>query len=217
MTKARTTPETPARAQAKTPRPNEKLRARTRAKLMSAARVIMGRQGIESTAISDITTEAGVAFGSFYNYFSSKEEVARAVFIDDSLALADMLDRATLPGIDIAEAVAANIRKTLHHGLSDPIWGWFLVQMAHSINDLAVTTIGLRLDRDLVKGARSGRFIVANIPATVDCIIGGFLYFLRHVLEGRQQPASIVGLVEFILCGLGIDRVEAQRIARQVC
>lgn len=82
----------PKAAEPRKPRVNEKARQRTRSKLLRAARSVMGRKGIEATAINDITEEAELSFGSFYNYFSSKEEVARAVFIDDALQMIEALE-----------------------------------------------------------------------------------------------------------------------------
>ncbi len=52
---------------------------RTRAALIAAARVIFERDGFVSARITDISEEAGVAHGTFYTYFDSKEEIFRAV------------------------------------------------------------------------------------------------------------------------------------------
>lgn len=52
---------------------------RTRDNLIKAASVVFPRMGFLNTRITDITAEAGTANGSFYNYFSSKEEIFRAV------------------------------------------------------------------------------------------------------------------------------------------
>ncbi|GAA2076861.1 TetR/AcrR family transcriptional regulator [Aeromicrobium tamlense] len=51
---------------------------RTRDNLLHAASVVFARQGFLDTKITDITTEAGTANGSFYNYFDSKEDIFRA-------------------------------------------------------------------------------------------------------------------------------------------
>lgn len=52
---------------------------RTRESLLKAAAVVFPRLGFLNTRIIDITTEAGTANGSFYNYFSSKEEIFRVI------------------------------------------------------------------------------------------------------------------------------------------
>jgi len=48
---------------------------RSRAALLAAARRLFGSKGYANTKIADITQEAGRALGTFYTYFSNKEEV----------------------------------------------------------------------------------------------------------------------------------------------
>ena len=52
---------------------------RTRAKLIEAAGTIFERDGLLEARVSDITSEAGVSLGTFYNYFLSKEQVFEEV------------------------------------------------------------------------------------------------------------------------------------------
>ena len=49
--------------------------ARTRAALVKAARALFERQGYLDTNVGDIAKRARVAHGTFYTYFSSKEEI----------------------------------------------------------------------------------------------------------------------------------------------
>ena len=53
--------------------------ARTRARLVEAAKEVFEESGFLEARISDIAKQAGLAHGSFYHYFSSKEEVFREV------------------------------------------------------------------------------------------------------------------------------------------
>lgn len=55
---------------------------RTREKLLRAAEIEFGANGFHGVGISDITRRAGVALGTFYVYFESKEEIYRAL-VDD--------------------------------------------------------------------------------------------------------------------------------------
>jgi AcrR family transcriptional regulator len=48
---------------------------RTRAALVKAARAVFERRGYHDTRVVDITKSAGVAYGTFYTYFDSKELV----------------------------------------------------------------------------------------------------------------------------------------------
>jgi AcrR family transcriptional regulator len=52
---------------------------RTRDALLEAARDIFARDGFFNAKITDMTAAAGLANGTFYTYFSSKEEIFREV------------------------------------------------------------------------------------------------------------------------------------------
>jgi len=52
---------------------------KTRQKLLDAAEIEFGEKGFHEAGISGITHRAGVALGSFYTYFDSKEEIFRAL------------------------------------------------------------------------------------------------------------------------------------------
>lgn len=54
-------------------------RARTRARLLAAARTVFERDGFHRARLLDIVEEAKVSIGTFYNYYDSKEEVFRDV------------------------------------------------------------------------------------------------------------------------------------------
>jgi len=59
---------------------------RTVRKLLEAAAQEFGRRGFHEAAITGITARAGVALGTFYTYFESKEELFRALVRDMSQA-----------------------------------------------------------------------------------------------------------------------------------
>lgn len=55
---------------------------RTRELLVRVARVVFERDGYLGTRVTDITAEAHVAVGTFYTYFSSKQDIFQAVVAD---------------------------------------------------------------------------------------------------------------------------------------
>jgi len=64
----------------------DKRRARTRERLLAAARVIFERDGFHAARLADVAAEAQVSTGTFYNYYDSKAELFRdlmAVVIED--------------------------------------------------------------------------------------------------------------------------------------
>jgi AcrR family transcriptional regulator len=61
--------------------------ARTRARLVSAAKEVFEEDGFLEARITDIAERAGLSHGSFYTYFDSKEQIFRevAAAVDDEL------------------------------------------------------------------------------------------------------------------------------------
>lgn len=62
------------------PTPRTRRGELARERLVRAARSVFERDGYVDARLGDITAEAGMAAGSFYTYFSSKEEIFTAVF-----------------------------------------------------------------------------------------------------------------------------------------
>lgn len=83
----------------------EESRAVYRQAIMEAAIRIFGRTGFRDSKIADIAAEAGVATGTLYNYFSSKEDIFQSILDDgrerleagvaERLTIADPLRRLT--------------------------------------------------------------------------------------------------------------------------
>lgn len=62
--------------------PKTKRGVQRRAALLAAAEQVIGERGFASASIADITRAADTALGTFYIYFSSKEEVFRELVQD---------------------------------------------------------------------------------------------------------------------------------------
>ncbi|MXO94938.1 TetR family transcriptional regulator [Erythrobacter aquimaris] len=60
---------------------------KTQRKLLDAAAIEFGERGFHEASISSITRRAGVALGSFYTYFDSKDAIFRALVLDMSDAV----------------------------------------------------------------------------------------------------------------------------------
>ena len=50
---------------------------RTKATLLESARKLITEKGFDRVSVEDITSGAGVAKGTFYHYFKSKEDLIR--------------------------------------------------------------------------------------------------------------------------------------------
>lgn len=58
---------------------NEQIRAESKHKIMAAAFKLIAKNGYEATSIAMIAKKAGVSKGLLYNYFTSKEELVKAL------------------------------------------------------------------------------------------------------------------------------------------
>ena len=101
-----------------------KRRAETRAKLIEAARATFARQGVDATRINEITDEADLGFGSFYNYFDSKDAIVAAVVEEVVTAAGEAIAAATKDIEDPAEVVATHrhgsvARPEVEHGADE--------------------------------------------------------------------------------------------------
>ncbi len=100
-----------------------------RQRLLDAAYAAMGTKGFETSRIVDIIDAAGVGVGSFYNHFSGKEDLARAVFLSRVDAFGNELEAVVLNAPEIAAAVCYVYRRLIEQAERDPAWGAFVLQL----------------------------------------------------------------------------------------
>lgn len=86
---------------------------RTMRAILDAAAIEFGDNGFHQASISDITRRAGVALGSFYTYFDSKDAVFRALVRDMSDRVRDHVAPAILSAPDQVSAEQAGLREFL--------------------------------------------------------------------------------------------------------
>jgi len=60
---------------------NEEIRKESKQRIMDAAFELIARNGYEATSIAAIARTAGVSKGLLYNYFTSKEELVKALVL----------------------------------------------------------------------------------------------------------------------------------------
>ncbi|MFG6284107.1 TetR/AcrR family transcriptional regulator [Sphingomonas sp. S6] len=99
----------PATVTAKTPRTARG--RRTLRALLDAAAVEFGERGFHDASISGITRRAGIALGSFYTYFDSKDAVFRALVTDMSAQVRDHVAPAVRSAPDGLAAERAGLAK----------------------------------------------------------------------------------------------------------
>jgi AcrR family transcriptional regulator len=187
-------------------------KAETRAKLLEAAQAVFARQGIDATRINEITEEADVGFGSFYNHFESKDAVVAAVVEDAAGAIGVAIDAATADLDDPAEVISVAHRTLVRLAAEDPEFGWLLVRL-EATHDLASSALGSYAIRDIRRGIASGRFDVDDPAPALAATGGALLGVVRLVLRGHAVDEAATTHAAGVLRLLGLSAKDADRVA----
>src|SRR5437660_900445 len=87
---------------------------RTMRKILDAARGEFGERGFSDSSIVGITQRAGVALGTFYTYFDSKEALFQALVHDMSAQVRDNVGPALIGASNSLEAERRALEAFLH-------------------------------------------------------------------------------------------------------
>lgn len=186
-------------------------RARTRAQLVRAGREIITAKGVAGLRITEITEGAGVALGSFYNHFASKEDLVEAVVADSLGALAETVATPSSADEDPAERVSVAIRRFVGLAYEDPSLAQLVVHLEHA-DAIVVEAVHPPARRAVDIGLASGRFAVPDATVAVTGIIGGALSLMRAIAAGRVGPGAQDTYAELALRALGVPPAEAAEI-----
>ncbi len=183
-------------------------REKTRRGLVEAGLRVLAEKG-EALSVSDVTAEAGVANGTFYNYFPDRESLLDALAADVVLALAE--DAASEPTEDPALRFAVASTRVLRHVVADPTWGRVLMRLAYRPN--VHDNIDRYMREDLAAGFEQGRFDTGPDDATIDQVFGLLMMTIRRIVDGAAAPDTIERAIERGLRALGVDAAEARALA----
>ncbi len=167
-------------------------RADRRRQLLDAAVRVFARQGFHASRVSDIATEAGVAHGLVYHYFSSKDEVLDTVFRERWGLLLDHIR-----AVDATEASA-------RHKLSE-IAGFIVDSYRHSpdvmkVIIVEVTRAANSFGRTHLPEIREAYELIAEIVAGAQAD-GEF----RATIAPRYAAMTFYGAIEQVLTGWIFD------------
>jgi Transcriptional regulator len=187
-----------------------------RARLISAGARVLASRGADKITIDDFISEAKVARGTFYNYFTTREELLEALWASYGHDPFYEIQRSCLTFAEPAEQIAAFVRLVLHRAQEDSTWGWLVVAITADQLDVAA-----RRDMTayhgpaLQKGAAAGIFHFDDLQCAIDVVVGAMRGGLKAVLEHERDNSYPEALCKMILLSLGVDTPNAQRISYQ--
>jgi AcrR family transcriptional regulator len=198
------------------PRPSrlDRRKARTRQALIDAAVRLIAEGRGERASIQEITDEADIGFGSFYNHFESKEQLFATASGQVLENWGQLIDRACAGLTDPAEIFAVSFRISGRLGWTHPDIARFLTGAGLDLLD-APTGLAPRALRDIQAGQAAGRFTVPDAEIALSAVAGGLLGVLRARERdpGRLDETAVDHTAEAILRLLGIPAPQATRLA----
>jgi AcrR family transcriptional regulator len=189
-------------------------REETRARLVQAARKLFARQGVDNTRINEITDEADVGFGSFYNHFESKAAIVEAVLMETVAAHGEAVDSVTAQLDDPPEVIAAAHRHFVRLARRDPEWAWLVVRTDVS-HGVLLEALGPFAERDIRRGVEAGRLSVPDERVALHGAGGALLGVMRAVLDGDAPDDVDIHHAEGVLRLLGLTATDAAEVARR--
>jgi AcrR family transcriptional regulator len=191
----------------------DRRKARTRQALIDAAVRLIAEGRGDRASIQEITEEADIGFGSFYNHFDSKEQLFQTASEEVLERWGQMIDRATAGLTDPAELFAVGLRISGRLGWTHPDIAGFLTGAGLDALDIPVG-LAPRALRDIEAGQAAGRFTVPDSEIALGAVAGGLLGLLRICLRHPERvgETAVDQLAEAELRLLGVPADEAARL-----
>lgn len=173
---------------------------KTRQKILDAAEAEFGEKGFHHGSISGITQRAGVALGTFYTYFESKEEIFQALvsymsrrireWIGERVAAAS--DRLTAERLGIEAYIEfARQHKGIYRIISE---AEFVATQAYR-EHYEGFALGYR--RNLEKAAQNGEIRAGDYEAWAWAIMGiaVFLGMRFVIMDESKSPSEVADIM----------------------
>jgi len=165
----------------------DRRKARTRQALIDAAVRLIAEGRGDRASIQEITEEADIGFGSFYNHFDSKEQLFATASEEVLERWGQLIDRASAGVTDPAELFAVGTRITGRLGWTHPEIAGFLAGAGLAVLDIPIG-LAPRALSDIEAGKAAGRFTVPDAEIALSAVAGGMLGLFR--MRQRHRNAS---------------------------
>jgi len=199
----------------KIPRPPKEQRIDT---IVESARKVFCACGFEKGGIEDIAKEAGIAEGTIYRYFDSKQGLLNEVLRRHYSALFEDIQQ-TLPSIEgSGNRIRYLIRRTLVTISEDrSMCGLRALYASQSDDKLPALShdqnrrMAILMANEVKAGMKDGTFRSDTSPSLVCYMIGGALELTEHSFMRTGKAIAIDDVTESIcrMIHCGIDAIDA--------
>ncbi|MEN6369377.1 MAG: TetR/AcrR family transcriptional regulator [Thermotogota bacterium] len=181
-----------------------------RAELVSAATTLFARRGVANTAVSDIVKAAGVAQGTFYLYFASKDDALLAVV--ERIGSTMMDEVAARVGAGSSAIEKMHILGNVLSNLAAQPDALDIITLMHlpenrALHDRLAEDLTPRLiplvEAIIEQGVAEGVFRVSDARAAAWFVLGGLQSVELAGTAPADMPPALARATEFALRALG--------------
>lgn len=191
-------------------------RERTRAALLDAAIGVIAEHGTEFACIDETVQRAGMARGTFYNYFETRDHLLQAV----AQRMVELVDERVADHLDLrwnaATQVACMVAGFIEMGLKDTRLGWAWSRFGGHLPSLLAND---HRKHPAIEAAVSELTGAPGHPDAAYTLMSGTAQMtLRRMLEGALGERDREAVIGMLLRGLGAPSRQipaALRIARE--
>jgi AcrR family transcriptional regulator len=188
-------------------------RARTRARILSAAFTLFDSQAPERLTVEDVRAQAGLARGSFYNYFETYEgmlkELAAQIARQLNAEQSERFDAISNP----AERVWRHLSYAILRVASDRSCSEILVRVTPLVGSLT-DHMREHAERDMRMALKARTIDVPSIGVALDLGYGLTTMMLRRGLTAEVDSKELQAAGLMLLRAFGVPETEAKRISR---
>ncbi|MFN4229477.1 TetR/AcrR family transcriptional regulator [Parvibaculum sp.] len=187
-------------------------RERTRSALLDATVSVVAAKGMEAAKILDITEAAGLANGTFYNYFDDKESILREAAYGIALAVGRQLDEEMSSIGDAGRRVVTATTRFIEIVVREPDWAHVLLGSAEVMPEMR-KDIYRYLRSDIELGVEQGKFDVEVTGFLLDQVASLIGVSIRTQISTGPNAALTRQTCESILRLLGMSPAKARKLA----
>ena len=192
----------------------EQRRSRTRTRLLDAAVRIIAEMGRETASVEDLVVAAGVARGTFYNYFPTVDALIEALSYRLIGTMGETLDVIRQSPSLPATRVAGLAHCLLGASRSDPAFAWVVSRLVGS-GARRQPELEDRFDALFAEAVACGQFRTCDTLAARTLAFGAVRMAFRDLTAGDAPPAHGREVVALMLCAFGLTPGEADETSRE--
>ena len=193
---------------------------RTRSALVDAGLSLFGERAPDAVTIDEIVSRAGVGKGSFYNHFTDREGLVRAI---GERLRCDVEEQVRLANAGIADPAVRMVRANFCYyrfAIERRAMASFALRSAGWPDATGMADLDDGLWRDLEEGIASGRFRLRSLESGMVFVRGVVRQMICTSLAATPDHATGAGLIEIgkmVLLGLGMEDRESEALAVEAC